>query len=82
MRKSIRIIIVLIITISVSTASSYATNNQQNRSESKDSSPIHIETIGEGKPILYLPGFTTPGSIWKETNELPRRKRTGYLMPL
>ncbi len=67
MRKSIRIISVLIITISISTASSYTTNNHQNKSESKDSSPIHIETIGEGKPILYLPGFTTPGSIWKET---------------
>lgn len=80
MRKSIRIIIVLIITISMSTARSYATNNQQNRSESKDSSPIHIETIGEGKPILYLPGFTTPGLIWKETIQNINLERESHLI--
>lgn len=25
------------------------------------------EIIGKGNPVLFLPGFTTPGSIWKET---------------
>ena len=28
---------------------------------------IRVEVHGKGKPILFLPGFTTPGSIWKET---------------
>tara|TARA_R110002073_G_scaffold123234_2_gene266833 strand:- start:14367 stop:15206 length:840 start_codon:yes stop_codon:yes gene_type:complete len=28
---------------------------------------INAEVLGKGKPILFLPGFTTPGSIWKET---------------
>ncbi len=31
------------------------------------SSSIKVEVIGKGNPVLYLPGFTTPGSIWKET---------------
>jgi len=29
--------------------------------------PIKVEKEGEGIPILFLPGFTTPGSIWNET---------------
>lgn len=28
---------------------------------------IRVEKIGKGTPILFLPGFTTPGSVWKET---------------
>lgn len=37
---------------------------------------IYIEKVGNGDPILFLPGFTTPGSVWDETIEqLP----TGYL---
>ena len=28
---------------------------------------IQTEIIGKGNPVLFLPGFTTPGSIWKET---------------
>ncbi|WP_109300261.1 alpha/beta fold hydrolase [Aquimarina sp. AU474] len=28
---------------------------------------IKTEVLGKGTPIIYLPGFTTPGSIWKET---------------
>lgn len=28
---------------------------------------IKAEIIGEGNPIIFLPGFTTPGAIWKET---------------
>ncbi len=31
------------------------------------SSSIKIEVLGEGDPILFLPGFITPGSVWKET---------------
>lgn len=28
---------------------------------------IFVETSGEGDPILYLPGFATPGEVWNET---------------
>jgi len=28
---------------------------------------IYIEKEGKGNPILFLPGFTTPGSVWNET---------------
>lgn len=27
--------------------------------------PIHVEVIGEGNPILFLPGFTVPGEIYQ-----------------
>jgi pimeloyl-ACP methyl ester carboxylesterase len=28
---------------------------------------FHIEKIGAGRPIILLPGFTTPGSVWEST---------------
>jgi pimeloyl-ACP methyl ester carboxylesterase len=28
---------------------------------------IKVEKSGTGSPVLFLPGFTTPGSVWKET---------------
>lgn len=28
---------------------------------------IHIEKKGTGKPIIFLPGFACPGSVWDET---------------
>lgn len=33
------------------------------------SSAIHIEVSGSGNPIIFLPGFTNPGSIWNDTVE-------------
>ncbi len=30
-------------------------------------SAIHVEKRGSGDPIIFLPGFTCPGSVWKET---------------
>ncbi|MEP7080704.1 MAG: alpha/beta hydrolase [Ginsengibacter sp.] len=30
-------------------------------------SAISVEKTGNGKPIIFLPGFTTPGSVWNET---------------
>ncbi|MEQ8926303.1 MAG: alpha/beta hydrolase [Fulvivirga sp.] len=30
-------------------------------------SAIKVEKQGKGNPILFLPGFTTPGSVWNET---------------
>ncbi|MBP1840666.1 alpha/beta fold hydrolase [Formosa algae] len=35
-----------------------------NRTEPK---AITIETVGKGLPILFLPGFATPGSVFKDT---------------
>jgi pimeloyl-ACP methyl ester carboxylesterase len=28
---------------------------------------IYVDKVGKGNPILFLPGFTTPGSVWDET---------------
>ncbi len=28
---------------------------------------IRVSKTGSGEPVLYLPGFTTPGSVWDET---------------
>ncbi|WP_128755275.1 alpha/beta fold hydrolase [Aquimarina sediminis] len=38
---------------------------------------IKTEVMGKGKPVLFLPGFTTPGSIWQETvDHLTSEKET------
>jgi len=29
--------------------------------------PIHVEVTGKGQPILFIPGFTVPGEVWKPT---------------
>ncbi|MTI41222.1 alpha/beta fold hydrolase [Fulvivirga lutimaris] len=40
-------------------------------------SAIQIEKHGKGDPILFLPGFTSPGSVWNETIEnLPSSYQT------
>ncbi|MBL4606146.1 MAG: alpha/beta hydrolase [Flavobacteriaceae bacterium] len=41
---------------------------------------IQSEVIGKGKPILFLPGFTTPGSIWKETLSHLKIEREAHLI--
>lgn len=41
--------------------------------------PIVVETLGKGKPVLYFPGFTTPGTIWKETVKNLDLQRKSYL---
>jgi pimeloyl-ACP methyl ester carboxylesterase len=28
---------------------------------------ITVTKLGKGSPVLFLPGFTSPGSVWKET---------------
>ena len=28
---------------------------------------FQVVKAGKGKPVLFLPGFTTPGSVWNET---------------
>ena len=40
-------------------------------------SPIKVEQSGEGNPILFLPGFTSPGSVWDETiDNIPESYKT------
>ena len=41
---------------------------------------IKVEVIGKGKPVLFLPGFTNPGSIWKETIKNLEQTRESHLI--
>lgn len=41
---------------------------------------IHIEKIGKGTPVIFLPGFITPGSVWKETVQNLKGKHEAYLV--
>lgn len=75
MSKLIGIITLLAITIN-----SFGLNRGENLNETEDPKPFTIETLGQGKPILFLPGFTTPGSIWKETIENLTLERKSYLV--
>ncbi|TYB69494.1 alpha/beta hydrolase [Bizionia saleffrena] len=77
MLKLIRITILLAITIS--TTNSFGLNRATDLIEITDPKPFTVETVGQGKPVLYLPGFATPGSIWKETVESLSLKRKSYL---
>ena len=40
---------------------------------------IRVEVIGEGDPILFLPGFTVPGSVWRPTLENLKTKNESHL---
>ncbi|TYC09130.1 alpha/beta hydrolase [Bizionia gelidisalsuginis] len=77
MLKLIRITILLAITIS--TTNSFGLNRATDLIETTDPKPFTVETVGQGKPVLYLPGFATPGSIWKETVESLSLQRKSYL---
>jgi len=41
---------------------------------------IQTEVLGKGDPILFLPGFTTPGSLWKPTVENLKLERQAHLV--
>lgn len=41
---------------------------------------IKIEKAGKGSPILFLPGFITPGSVWNETVKNLKGKHETYLV--
>ena len=34
---------------------------------SAQNNAIRVVKSGKGTPVLFLPGFTSPGSVWKET---------------
>ena len=65
MRKLIKIILLLFVATTVTNCS--VSKNKIATVQTRQSEPIKIEIIGKGKPVFYLPGFTVPGSIWKET---------------
>ena len=41
---------------------------------------VHIEKTGKGQPILFLPGFITPGSVWNETVQQLNGKHQVHLV--
>lgn len=47
---------VLLIVLLLTYSANYAQQKQ---------SPIHVEVVGKGAPILLIPGFTVPGDIWQ-----------------
>jgi len=40
---------------------------------------IKVEVIGKGNPVLFLPGFITPGAVWKETVQNLTTKNESHL---
>ncbi|PCI33238.1 MAG: alpha/beta hydrolase [Flavobacteriaceae bacterium] len=77
MLKALKLFIFFIVAINTLSCSSL--KRSVNQSKNLDPTPFTVETIGKGKPILYLPGFTVSGSIWKETIENLSLKRKSYL---
>ncbi|MDD3892189.1 MAG: alpha/beta hydrolase [Bacteroidales bacterium] len=76
MTKVIRATILL--AISLSTTLSFGLTGEANLPKAGPK-PFAVETVGQGKPILYLPGFTAPGSMWKETVDNLDLERKSYL---
>ena len=78
MTKLIRTI--LLLAIALSTTSVFALNKKASLTEkAAEPKPFAVETIGKGNPILCFPGFTAPGSMWKETVENLGLERKSYL---
>ncbi|GGG35798.1 alpha/beta fold hydrolase [Bizionia arctica] len=77
MKKLIKVTALFLITLS--TTLSFGLNIETNLVLTTEPTPITVETLGEGKPIIYLPGFATPGSVWKDTVESLNLDRKSYL---
>lgn len=43
-------------------------------------SSIQVEVVGQGDPVLLLPGFTCPGEVWAETVEKISRNHECHLV--
>ena len=39
-----------------------------------------IDRLGKGTPVLFLPGFTTPGSVWNETIKSLKTKTEAFVV--
>lgn len=77
MTKLIRTTILLAITLS--TTFSFGLTRGTSLPESLEPKPFAVEIIGQGKPVLYFPGFTAPGFMWKEAVENLDLERKSYL---
>ena len=42
---------------------------QLNVTAQESPNPMHAEIVGEGQPIIFIPGFTVPGEVWTPTVE-------------
>lgn len=47
---------------------------------SAQNNAIKVEVLGKGETILFLPGFTTPGFVWKETVQHLNVKNEAHLI--
>ena len=47
---------------------------------SAQSPAIHVQKSGNGRPVLYLPGFTCPGTVWEETTRNLKGKNESHLV--
>lgn len=41
---------------------------------------IHVEKTGKGTPIIFMPGFISPGSMWTETVKSLKGKHEAHLV--
>lgn len=44
--------------------------------------PFKVEIKGKGKPILFIPGLASPGSVWNETVAVLSKKHTCHVLTL
>jgi len=42
--------------------------------------PIQVSKQGKGQPILWLPGFTCPGSVWNETLQNLKKRNQSHVV--
>jgi pimeloyl-ACP methyl ester carboxylesterase len=43
-------------------------------------SAITVEKNGKGNPVLFLPGFTSPGTVWNETLQNLKEQKQSHLV--
>jgi pimeloyl-ACP methyl ester carboxylesterase len=51
-----------------------------NYSAAISQSSIHVVKSGQGSPVLFLPGFTSPGSVWEETIRHLKGKNQSFVV--
>lgn len=66
--------LILAITLSV-TLRSFGFNQSNATNNSK---AFTVTKTGQGEPMLFLPGFTTPGAIWNDTIKALKLNKTTY----
>ncbi len=69
----------ILFAVSLLITNSFGLNGAVNLPETTDPKSFTVEILGEGTPVLYFPGFTVSGSIWKETIENLSLKGKSYL---